>query len=58
MRAEVTSTEIRGSAADLALLEPGLADLVAAGHIADMILIPTDHDSTVPPIGIVVTCVL
>jgi valyl-tRNA synthetase len=58
MRAEVASAEIRGSATDLAVLEAGLSDLTAAGRIAEVILIRTEPDSSVPPIGIVVTCVL
>jgi valyl-tRNA synthetase len=58
MRAEVASAEIRGSAADLAVLEAGLPDLRAAGRLAEVILIRATADSSVPSIGIVVTCVL
>jgi valyl-tRNA synthetase len=58
MRAEVSTVEIRGSAADLAVLEAGLPDLKAAGRVAEVILIRTEADSSVPSIGIVVTCVL
>jgi valyl-tRNA synthetase len=58
MRTEVPRVEIRGSEADLAVLEAGLPDLKAAGRVAEVILIRTEAASSVPSIGIVVTCVL
>jgi valyl-tRNA synthetase len=58
MRAEVPRAEIRGSAAELALLESGLPDLRAAGRVADVVLIPGGGAPSVPSIGIVVTCAL
>jgi valyl-tRNA synthetase len=58
MKAEVPRAEIRGSARELALVESALPDLKAAGRVAEVILIPAEHGSSVPPIGIVVTCAL
>jgi valyl-tRNA synthetase len=57
MRAELASAEIRGSAADLDVLAAGLPDLRAAGRVAEVILERSEPDSSVPTIGIVVTCV-
>jgi len=57
MRAELASAELRGPAADLDVLAAGLPDLKAAGRLAEVILIRTEPDSSVPTIGIVVTCV-
>jgi valyl-tRNA synthetase len=58
MRSELARAEIRGSAADLAVLAAGLPDLKAAGRVAEVILISTEADSSVPPIGMMVTCVV
>ena len=58
MRAEVPRAEIRGSAAELALVESALSDLKAAGRVAEVVLIPAEHGSSVPPIGLVVSCAL
>jgi valyl-tRNA synthetase len=58
MKAEVSRAEIRASQPELVLVESALPDLKAAGRVADVILIPAEHGSSVPPIGIVVTCAL
>jgi valyl-tRNA synthetase len=58
MKAEVPRAEIRGSAAELTLVESALSDLTAAGRLAEVILIPAEHGSSVPPIGLVVSCAL
>jgi valyl-tRNA synthetase len=56
MRSALARAEIRGSAADLGVLAAGLPDLRAAGRVAEVILIRTEADSSVPLIGMTVTC--
>ena len=58
MKAEVSRAEIRATAPELALVESALPDLKAAGRLAEVLLIPTEHGSSVPPIGLVVSCAL
>jgi valyl-tRNA synthetase len=58
MKAEVPRAEIRATAAELTLVESALPDLRAAGRVAEVILIPVEHGSSVPPIGLMVSCAL
>ncbi|GIJ70266.1 valine--tRNA ligase [Virgisporangium ochraceum] len=58
MKAEVPRAEIRATAAELALVESALPDLKAAGRVAEVILIPAEHGSSVPPISLMVSCAL
>jgi valyl-tRNA synthetase len=58
MKAEVPRAEIRGAAEELAQVESALPDLRAAGRLAEVNLVPAEHGSSVPPIGLVVTCAL
>ena len=58
MKAEVPRAEIRATDAELALVESALPDLKAAGRITEVLLVPAEHGSSVPPIGLMVSCAL